>query len=255
MFQLPIQIDIIRHKQEVEGKSTSVHAKILSPENVSLYIYPDIPDYSKEEGVYLLYPAASSTSVEHLLRGVEIVKLKKNFGLPGDQTMGTLLSRKLEDVIEEKSCNKDELEYTLDNLPIKKAVLIDATWSQSRSIYKDPKINSMKAVVTQNRLSQFWRHQKGLPRWCLATIEAIHQLCLEIHIQAFGLDPSYHGLESLEVKFECLHLKTPTDNDVDKPQPYNGQYDNLLFYFKHLYGLIHEYYDENTLKAYRRPIL
>lgn len=44
--QLPIQIDIIKHQRESDGKSTAIHAAILAPENVNIYTYPDIPDYS-----------------------------------------------------------------------------------------------------------------------------------------------------------------------------------------------------------------
>lgn len=44
--QLPVQIDIIKHKQEIDGKSTAIHAAILAPDNVNIYTYPDIPEYS-----------------------------------------------------------------------------------------------------------------------------------------------------------------------------------------------------------------
>lgn len=43
---LPIQIDIIKHQREIDGKSTAIHAAILAPNNVNIYTYPDIPDYN-----------------------------------------------------------------------------------------------------------------------------------------------------------------------------------------------------------------
>lgn len=43
--QLPIQIDIIKHQREVNGKSTAIHAAVLAPQNVRIYTYPNIPDY------------------------------------------------------------------------------------------------------------------------------------------------------------------------------------------------------------------
>lgn len=46
---LPIQIDIIKHQREIDGKSTAIHAAILAPENVNIYTYPDIPDYSAND--------------------------------------------------------------------------------------------------------------------------------------------------------------------------------------------------------------
>lgn len=47
--QLPIQIDIIKHQREVDGKSTAIHAAILAPANVSIYTYPNIPDYDSAD--------------------------------------------------------------------------------------------------------------------------------------------------------------------------------------------------------------
>lgn len=46
--QLPVQIDIIKHHQEIDGKSTATHAAILAPEHVKIYTYPNIPDYSSD---------------------------------------------------------------------------------------------------------------------------------------------------------------------------------------------------------------
>lgn len=48
--QLPVQIDIIKHKQEIDGKSTAIHAAILAPDNVNIYTYPNIPEYNTEDG-------------------------------------------------------------------------------------------------------------------------------------------------------------------------------------------------------------
>lgn len=44
-----MKIDIIKHPNETDGKSTAVHAKLLAPNDVSLYKYPCIPDYDKDK--------------------------------------------------------------------------------------------------------------------------------------------------------------------------------------------------------------
>lgn len=95
---------------------------------------------------------------------------------------------------------------------------------------------------------------------------AIHQFLLEVHINAWGLDKSYMALGPLEVQTDFIRneliVETPqpdhSENGITSSTictPYNGQYDNLFFFFSHMYQLIHTYYDHNTLKAYRRPIL
>lgn len=71
---------------------------------------------------------------------------------------------------------------------------------------------------------------------------------------AFGLDPKYRGLDKLEVTLENPPYKEPNEEDPEAVQPYNGQYDNLLFFFQHMYQLIHSFYDASELKAYKRPV-
>lgn len=256
--KLPIKIDIIKHKNEIEGKSTAVHAAILAPEDVTIFTYPDIPDYREEEGAVLIFPTPDALTVSSLFSG-ETLKFKDNYGLPKGHHIGTLLKCKLNDIVAEEDSGGDQEKYKdvlAHRLPVRKAVFIDSTWSQCRGIYKDERVGCLQTVVIQNRISQFWRHQKDSPRWFLATVEAIHQFLIELHITAYGLDERYQGLQHLG------YLNFPQDKLVSKdhvleegePEPYNGQYDNLLFFFLHMYNLIHEYYEHHTLRAYRRPL-
>ncbi len=53
--ELPLKVDVVKHEKELDGKSTAVHAKIISPDDVLLFTYPDFPDYSNEK-VVLVYP-------------------------------------------------------------------------------------------------------------------------------------------------------------------------------------------------------
>lgn len=82
----------------------------------------------------------------------------------------------------------------------------------------------LPCVKLKIRLSQFWRHQKGSPRWFLATIEAIHQVLIEY---------------------------TEIENQTNQPLV---NYDNILFFFRFMYEQIHQYYEHEKLKAYRRPM-
>lgn len=44
-MQLPLKVDIIKHPNECDGKSTSAHAAVLAPDDVRVFTYPCIPDY------------------------------------------------------------------------------------------------------------------------------------------------------------------------------------------------------------------
>lgn len=260
--ELPIQIDIIKHKKEIDGKSTAVHAAVLAPANVRIHTYPDIPDYRQEEGVVLIFPSATSLTVPQLFERNVQLKIDDNYGLPKGYHMGTLLRQRMDEVVGETD-GQSELaipkQYTYDNLPIRRAIFIDSTWNQSRSIFADERVRQLRTVVLQNRLSQFWRHQRGSPRWYLATIEAIHQFLLELHVNAWGLNSAYRGLDNLEITEGFHQLAAPLTVEapaefVHRESPYNGQYDNLLYFFANMYDLIHKYYDHNDLISYRRPI-
>ncbi|KAH8383879.1 hypothetical protein KR009_010950 [Drosophila setifemur] len=261
-LQLPLQVDIIKHKKEIDGKSTAVHAAVLAPEHVRIHTFPDIPDYREEAGVVLIFPSAKALTVPQLFERNVQLQIGDNYGLPKGHHMGTMLRRRMDEVELPDGQDQDAREkrsWTLDNLPIRRAVFIDSTWNQSRGIYADERIRGLRTVVLQNRLSQFWRHQRGSPRWYLATIEAIHQFLLEVHINAWGLNAGYRGLDNLEITegFHLLAVPLKVEaggEDVERESPYNGQYDNLLFFFANMYDLIHKYYDHNDLISYRRPI-
>lgn len=97
----------------------------------------------------------------------------EELNLPRGTNTTTLLKQRLNKVVDkhQESHDRCNFQYTLDNLPIKRAVFIDSTWNQCKSIFNDSRVNCLRTVVLQNRLSQFWRHQKDSPRWFLATIE------------------------------------------------------------------------------------
>jgi len=64
VFQLPFKVDIIKDPREVDGKSTAVHAAVLAPHDVTVYQFPDIPDYSRltEVAIYTSHMHASDSA-------------------------------------------------------------------------------------------------------------------------------------------------------------------------------------------------
>jgi hypothetical protein len=78
----------------------------------------------------------------------------------------------------------------------------------------------------------------------------VHQLLLEVHVAAWGCHPNYLPvLRDLELNMDFI----PSAKIVDQGEPYNGQYDNLLFFFSFMYDLIHRHYDHDKLLSYKRP--
>lgn len=163
--------------------------------------------------------------------------------LPSGYNVGTLVRK-----IFNEDNNDDTEVFHVSNLPIDRVVLIDSTWNQSKGIFADNRLQRLPKVLLQKRASQFWRHQKGSPRWYLSTVEALHQLVVELHVTAWGCDRNY--VTDVTNDF-------PThDPEVIHSQcmPYNGQYDNLLYFFKYMYEKLHTLYKHEDLLAYKRPM-
>ncbi|XP_014276273.1 tRNA-uridine aminocarboxypropyltransferase 1 [Halyomorpha halys] len=144
--KLPLRIDIIKHPKEIDGKSTAVHAAIISPDDVNMYIYPSIPNYNELSNVILIFPSKDAFCLEEAIKQTSL--------LTGEEGSEQLFNQ---------------------------VVFIDSTWNQCRTILNDSRIKGLPRVVLKKRESQFWRHQKGSPITHLATIEAIHQFLVEYY--------------------------------------------------------------------------
>ena len=89
-----------------------------------------------------------------------------------------------------------------------KLIVIDGTWRQAKAMLK--KMPTIRHVRINSHETLFWRFQK-YSRNYLATIEAIYWF--------------YRDYQ-----------------DAYSYEPYQGQFDNLLFYFKLNYDLIQQHY-------------
>ncbi|EZA56690.1 hypothetical protein DMN91_000159 [Ooceraea biroi] len=225
--KLPIKIDIIKHPNEVDGKSTAIHAAILAPDDVTIYRYPEFPKTLNKEETILIFPSKDASSIEALF--AESVK-------EGD----TSVERDLQ-----------------AEFPVKRAIFIDSTWQQTKQIYRDKRFRGIRCVILKSRISQFWRHQKKSPRWYLATIEAIHQFLVELHSCVFGRVEGYAtdlGSAVSNGERDSVANDERANGCTEVDRRYNGQYDNLLYFFKYMYYEIHTMYNHDDLLAYKRPL-
>ena len=90
---------------------------------------------------------------------------------------------------------------------IKKAVLIDCTWNQTKHFFSQENIKELKKVKIQTEKTIFWRYQR-VAETNLATIEAM-----------------YFFFRDYDVGLNC-------NGDYQK---YDGKYDNLLYYYSFNY--------------------
>ncbi|XP_006135114.2 tRNA-uridine aminocarboxypropyltransferase 1 [Pelodiscus sinensis] len=208
VVKLPLKIDIIKHPNETDGKSTAVHAKLLASEDVTIYTYPCIPEYEgKKHEIALVFPGPNSVLVKditlHLQKNVENVSCDDN----DDSSAEPLLKKAKIETKEDRKLGECKLNIRSEDTVLKKVIFIDSTWNQTNKIITDERLQGMLQIELKTRKTCFWRHQKGKPDTYLSTIEAIYYFFVDYHQEI---------------------LK----------ESYKGQYDNLLFFFSFMYTLI-----------------
>jgi len=88
-------------------------------------------------------------------------------------------------------------------------VFIDSQWHAAGKILRHEKVKKLKTIKITQYETHFWRYQE-VGKDCLATIEAIYYFFKEYQEKLTG--------------------------------SYNGEYDNLLFYYIYYYNLIQDNY-------------
>jgi len=126
---------------EKSGKSTGVQAALLAPDNVTVYLTPDFPDYSDRlDKVALVYPKRDAKTLSSSHDDVELYEFLKN---------------------------------------VETFVIIDCTWNQTNGMLKDERLSKLRSFALTSYETQYWRPQHKKPQASLATIEAIYYFCLE----------------------------------------------------------------------------
>ncbi|XP_043932301.1 tRNA-uridine aminocarboxypropyltransferase 1 [Protopterus annectens] len=235
-IKLPLNIDIIKHPNETDGKSTAVHAKLLAPNDVNIYIYPCIPEYEDHKHeIVLLFPGVDSISVEDIPAHVQ--KMCKMTAVPGKETTDSKeepFPKRLK--LDLQECSSSLIENKLakhcvtaeqKTKPLlKKAVFIDSTWNQTGKIITDERLRGRfkKNVYTQLNVG---RRRFAGQLWVLLAKEAKFK-CLaigkQIKVREGKIDELYDGKviaytqEEKEIKktFDSFVYKINKKEDVQE---------------------------------------
>ncbi|XP_062262514.1 tRNA-uridine aminocarboxypropyltransferase 1 [Platichthys flesus] len=209
-LKLPVKIDIIKHPNETDGKSTAIHAKILAQSDVTIYTYPCIPEYQKDK-VVLVFPGPGAVSVQDMMQCLHDRADSRSHD-PGEPCIKRLKSEEVQSATHggESAGTPDEAEGSESRVfPLQRVVFIDSTWNQTNKISTDERLQDLLQVELRARKTCFWRHQKGKPDTYLSTIEAIYYFLTDFHEH-------------------CL------------VREYKGEYDNLLFFYSYLHSVINK---------------
>ncbi|CAG9534309.1 unnamed protein product [Cercopithifilaria johnstoni] len=132
-LELPFHIDIIKHPQEKNSKSTALHCLLLAPSSTTLYESSNVPDYNlpnyEHENTVLVVYSENASSV------YDFVKKRG---------------------------------------PVRRFVFLDSTWFQIGGLKLLPQLQNLPAVTLRSYKTKYWRPQRGMTDYHLATIEAIY---------------------------------------------------------------------------------
>ncbi|RUS28720.1 DTW domain-containing protein [Jimgerdemannia flammicorona] len=219
-IRLPIKMDVIKHENERDGKSTAVHAKIIAPDDVEIYPWNNFPEYDDPDEVVLLFVGKDAK--------------------------------------------------TLSQMPqasFSKLVVVDGTWAQATKMVRDtPQLARLRRVTIAPRKTLFWRFQNK-DEHHLATIEAMYYFFREYYdayeagteldtVEASGLGRGHmnfgkdvgqtDGLGSSSQSASTTDVSASTS--ASTARPYDGRYDNMLFYYKFFYEMIQGKYRQDQGK-------
>ena len=133
-LKLPVDVTVIRHPKEKKSKSSIIPSKLLAPENVEILHTIEVPELLKE----------------------------------GEDPESVVLMFPSEHATEISTMSKEDL------TKIKRVVLIDSTWSQTRYYLRQDTIKNLKHIKINTEKTVFWRYQKGEEDTSLSTIEALY---------------------------------------------------------------------------------
>jgi DTW domain-containing protein YfiP len=153
--KLPLDLLVVKHGKELEGKSTAVHVKLLCPEQATLTIYdPKLPETIEElskldsDEAVVLFPDETSKSIAET-----------------------------------------------DWSGVKRLIVIDGTWRQAKAMIQAPGLRHLvrRVRLNENNRTLFWRYQEIGPH-CLSTIEAIHRFYQEFQADRGKVEGSLDNL-------------------------------------------------------------
>jgi hypothetical protein len=221
--RLPVRLDILRGRDEIDTKSTSAHALALAPIDTRIYFLPNFPVYTDPRRVLVLYPCPTS------------VPISKLYDVAFDNAKDRCLreSSTFDEVNEKNEIRKD-LASRFDAV-----LVVDSTWNKVGGVMQMPQMCSLLAsgAATSVHIAKyhtlFWRYQPLGPQ-CVSTIEAIYYFYRELFIETKRLQSSFTSASTITV----------ADNNLDDNDIYDGRFDDLLLFFLGQYHRVQSEYTQ-----------
>ncbi|ORY94859.1 DTW domain-domain-containing protein [Syncephalastrum racemosum] len=67
-IKLPVHLDVIKHEQELDGKSTAIHSRVIANEDVDIHLWRNMPEFESPERTLLLFPGPDAKQLKDIPR-------------------------------------------------------------------------------------------------------------------------------------------------------------------------------------------
>jgi len=210
--RLPCKVDIIKDPREVDGKSTAIHARIICPQDVRIFDFPQLPPEldrnDDDEHLLFLYPNPKASSLDDIARDYGQLFAS---AVPDDGVECTGAAA---------AATKKTTVTTF------RLIVVDAAWKNAKKIVREVEKRNLRQVQIADRDTLFWRYQTGLSKKHLATIEAIYYFLVDFHVIVMGRE--YQGeYDNLLFLFKFMYEKIHNLYDKSTLRSYNRRHESL----------------------------
>ena len=123
--------------------------------------------------------------------------------------------------------------------------MIDSTWQQTKKILRDQKISGLSCVKIRTHKTNFWRFF-----WCL--IYSFSSDSVDINLLVMITSPPLRVfMISLWFKFVTAIYFFVREWTQKAKGRYEGEFDDLLFYYSYMYELIQKTYQKDNKRFAR----
>ncbi|KAF9934258.1 DTW domain-containing protein 1 [Linnemannia zychae] len=245
-LKLPIKLDVIKHEQERDGKSTALHAKILAPDDVEVYAWKEMPKYENVDRLLLLFPSPGAKKLSE----IDPTSFDKLVVIDGTWEQATKMSKSDSPLLRMKRVTiapHDTLFWRHQKKSSEHLATIEAIYYFLRE-YHETYLTTVppSLISTRTMLSESNETMSSTQNTITdASNSTAPQLSTLTHTTAAStLQPT---AESLPLSSPSKVI-TPHKEWIDSHQlgPYTNQFDDMLWFYKYFYDLIQKTYRERT---------
>ncbi|KAF9918131.1 DTW domain-containing protein 1 [Lobosporangium transversale] len=236
-LKLPIKIDVIKHEQERDGKSTALHAKILAPQDVEVYGWKSMPKYEDVDRLLLLFPSPDAKRLSE----IDPASFDKLVVIDGTWDQANKMSKSNSPLLRMKRVTiapHETLFWRHQRKADDHLATIEAIYYFLREYHE-----TYLSDVPEPIMSSGSSNQASLASGTTKVID-------ESSSTDSAVSTPQDSWTSVSLDQDAVADKTITPHkewiESKKLGPYTNQFDDMLWFYKYFYELIQRTYRERT---------